>query len=227
MEPPKVILAVITDSRPDMTLQCCVSLLHLQIDLMTSQKGFQADLRFYETVNDALNDLHVSKQFKGIFIISYSSGVPGSFATKAFNSDKDIVIGVHPMQSVDWDRVKKEIASTTEDLSHTGIVYNIKLGGLPDGNGYTKVLDIQGSDVMFVKRTALEAIVKEHPDVVSNDGKHSTFFTNGIYDGEYLTPIKRFVKLYNKPLYADVELQCTKCAPEAFIGVVGNRRALR
>ena len=68
MQSQKVILAIITDSRPDMTLQCCVSILHLQAQLIQTPNGFQADMRFYSNINEAVSDLYRSKDFSGIFI---------------------------------------------------------------------------------------------------------------------------------------------------------------
>jgi hypothetical protein len=50
-QPPRVIIAIITEGRGDMALQACVSILNLQMVLMTSSNGFQADLRFYKSNN--------------------------------------------------------------------------------------------------------------------------------------------------------------------------------
>ena len=151
----KVILAVVTDMRPDMTLSCCVSLLQLQMSLMTSQEGngFQADLRFYGTFNAAITDLYKCKDFTAGFIIRYSAGVPGEFATKAFRSSHDLVFGIHPIRTIDWDRVRKEIASTTEELSHTGIVYNMDINAPVGTDGFAIIKEIRECDVLFVKRS--------------------------------------------------------------------------
>ena len=227
---PQVILGVITNGRADCTLQCCVSLLHLQIELMTSNNGFRADLRFYNTMNDAMNDLFVSKDFYGMFALNYSTGVPGKFAIKSFNSKHDIVIGVHPTSSIDWERVKREISNTTEDLSHTGVVYNVRLEKTPTNEGYHFVEQIDMCDVLFIKRSILDSISTNTRGVVSDDYTHSAFFSSGIYDGVYMTPEQRFfdlVKRIGGRVVADVELQCSKCITSAFVGVVGNRQTLR
>jgi len=227
MQSQKVILAIITDSRPDMTLQCCVSILHLQAQLIQTQNGFQADMRFYPSHNEAISDLYRSKDFGGIFIIKYSAGVPGEFALKSWRSKHDVVVGIHPMQSIDWDRVKEKITTTTEDISHTGIVYNLKLARMPDAEGFGKAKEIKALDVMFIKRSALEHIVKNNPDSISDDGQHSSIFLEGVYGGKYMTGIDRFVKLYGKDIYADANLQCSKSACQDYVGIVGNRSQLR
>ncbi|AAC96770.1 hypothetical protein PBCVAN69C_458R [Paramecium bursaria Chlorella virus AN69C] len=227
MQHQKVILAIITDTRPDMTLQCCVSILHLQAQLIQTQNGFQADMRFYNNINEAISDLYRSKEFTGIFIIKYSAGVPGPFALKAWASKHDVVVGIHPMQSIDWERVKEKITTTTEDISHTGIVYNLKLNGMPDAEGFGTAKEIKALDVMFVKRTAIDYIAKNNPGSVSEDGMHSSIFLEGVYDGKYMTGVERFVKLYGKPIYADANLQCSKSACQDYVGIVGNRSQLR
>jgi hypothetical protein len=226
-QPPRVIIAIITEGRGDMALQACVSILNLQMGLMTSANGFQADLRFYKTNNEALTALYAEKDFKALYIVNFSTGVPGDFALKAWNSDKDVVIGIHPMPTIDWDRVKENIANTAESLQNTGIVYNLSLGGLPDENGYAKVKSVKAADVMFVKREALDAIVKANPAVVTKDEKHSSLFLDGVYDGVYLTGVERFVKLYGKTMYGDTTRTVNKCGPQEYIGIVGNRSQVR
>jgi hypothetical protein len=225
--PPRVIIAIITEGRGDMALQACVSILNLQMCLMTSPNGFQADLRFYGTNNEALSALYIEKDFKAVYIINFSTGVPGDFAVKAWNSDKDIVVGIHPLATIDWDRVKENIANTAESLQNTGAVYNLSLGGIPDENGYAKIKSIKAADVMFVKREALDAIVKANPVVVTKDGKHTSLFLDGVYDGVYLTGVERFVKLYGKTMFGDTARTVNKCGPQEYIGIVGNRSQIR
>ena len=224
---PRVIIAVITEGRGDMALQACVSILNLQMTLMTSPNGFQADLRFYNSNNEALSALYAGKDFKAVYIINFSTGVPGDFALKAFNSDKDIVVGINPLPTIDWERVKENIANTAESLQNTGAVYNLSLGGVPDENGYAKIKSIKTADVMFVKREALDAIVKAHPTVVTKDEKHSSLFLDGVYDGVYLTGVERFIKLYGKTMFGDTKRTVNKIGPCEYIGIVGNRAQVR
>lgn len=227
LKQPRVIIAIITEGRGDMALQACVSILNLQINLMTSPNEFQADLRFYKTNNEALSALYADKDFKAVYIVNFSTGVPGDFALKAWNSDKDIVVGIHPLPTIDWNRVKENIANTAESLQNTGAVYNLSLGGIPDEDGYAKIKNIKAADVMFVKREALDAIVKTNPTVVTKDEKHSSLFLDGVYDGVYLTGIERFVKLYGKTMFGDTARTVNKCGPQEYIGIVGNRSQVR
>lgn len=224
---PRVIISVITEGRRDMALQACVSILNLQMNLMTHPNGFQADLRFYKTNNEALTALYAEKEFVAVYIVNFYAGVPGDFAPKAWKSDKDVVVGIHPMPAIDWDRVKENIANTSESLQNTGVVYNLSLAGIPDETGYAKVKSIQDASVMFVKREALDTIVKENPEVVTKDGKHTSLYLEGIYDGVYLSGIERFSKLYGKPMYGDTACAVNKCGSCEYIGIVGNRSHIR
>ena len=227
--PPKIIIAIITDGRSDSALQTAVSILNLQMTLMTTpaERSFQADLRFYGTNNEALRDLFVSKDAAGLFVVHWSSGIPGLFAMKAFQSDKDVVVGVHPNGVIDWERVRTNIASTTESLENTGITYNVDLAGLPDTAGYAKIEHIGMLNVMFVKRNVVDQIAKEHPEVISADGQQAAFCLDGVYDKKYMTGPERFMYLYGKPMFADTENGITKLAPQDFTGIVGNRQILR
>ena len=224
---PRVIISIITEGRGDMTLQTCVSILNLQMALMTSPSGFQADMRFYKTNNEALTALYNEKEFRGMYIINFSTSVPGDFALKAWNSDKDVVVGIHPLPTIDWDRVKENITNTTESIQNTGIVYNLSLAGLPDENGYAKIKNVKIADVMFVKRQVLDTIAKDTPSVVSKDGKNTSLFLDGIYDGEYLTGIERFTKLYGKTMFGDTKRSVNKMGPCEYVGIVGNRTQVR
>ena len=223
----RVIIAIITEGRGDMTLQTCVSILNLQMTLMTSPNGFHADLRFYKTSNEALTALYTEKDFGGAYIINFSTGVPGDFATKAWNSNKDVVVGIYPLPTIDWDRVKANIANTAESLENTGAVYNLSLAGIPDENGYAKVKSIKDAGVMFIKREVVDVIVADNPDVVTKDGKHSSLCLDGVYDGVYMTGIERFSKLYGNLMYGDTVRTVNKCGPCDYVGIVGKRSQIR
>ena len=227
--PSKIIIAVVTDGRSDSALQSAVSILHLQMQLMSTpaDQSFQADLRFYQTNNEALQDLFLTKDAQGIFVVHWSTGIPGPFAMKAFKSKKEVIIGVHPDGVIDWDRVRNNITSTTESLENTGMKYNVDLAGVPGTDGYARVKNINMLNVMFVKRSVVDSIAAAHPEIISKDKKHAAFCLEGVYDGTHMTAPERFMNLYNKPMFADTEFGITKVAPQDFTGIVGARQQLR
>jgi hypothetical protein len=227
--PSKVIIGIITEGRSDSALQACVSVLHLQMQLMQTpqHEAFQADFRFYKTNNEALEDLYRSKEMSATFCINWSSGVPGAFSLKAFRSSNEITLGVHSDGVIDWDRVRNNITTGKESVEYAGINYNVELEGTPNKDKYVKVKSAKMMDVFFVKRAAVDYIASKHPNVVSKDGQHANFAIEGVYDGEYVNGPTRFIQLYGKPVYADVEHGINKLAPQDFTGVVGNRSRLR
>lgn len=230
MSPPKVLIGIVTNGRSDSSLQAAVSILQLQMQLMSTSidDSFQADLRFYNTNNDALEDLYKTKDAVGLFVIHWSSGIPGPFAMKSLKSSKDFVVCVHPDGIIDWDRVRANIETTKENLEYVGMTYNVDLEkSRPDTDGYAKITKIKMLDSFFVKRAVVDSIARKHPTIISKDKQHGAFALDGVYDGKYMTGPERFMDLYGKPIYADLEHQINKLAPQDFSGVVGNRSQLR
>jgi len=227
--PSKIIIGVVTEGRSDSAIQTATSILHLQMQLMTTpvDQSFCADLRFYNTNNDALTDLYKSKDAAGLFVVHWSTGIPAGFAMKAFKSNKEIVIGVHPDGVIDWDRVRTNIASTTESLQNTGMNYNLDLASAPGADGYARVQHIRMLNVMFVKRSVVDSIAASHPEVISKNGEHAAFCVEGVFDGEFKSGPERFRSLFSKHMYADTVNGVNKLAPQDFTGVVGNRSELR
>lgn len=226
--PKRVLLAIITEGRSEMNLQCCTSILHTQIDLMTTQNSFMAELEFVPTLNDALDILHKNKSLEGVFAIRYNAGVPGSFAPKAFSSGESVVIAPSPRPGVDWTKVRDYASSGKENkepLNHAGNTYNVKLEGLPRADGYTSVKDVDWVDAIFMRRNVVDTIAEKYPDIVSEE--KSAFTLDGVYDGKFFHGTKRLFHMYDGPIWADVERQCVISGPLEFVGCVGHRSVLR
>lgn len=227
--PEKVLLAVITDGRTEMNLQCCISILHTQIDLMTAKEGnaFVAELEFFEKLNDALDALHKNKTLSAMFAIRWNTLVPGAFALTAFSSKEKVVVAPSPRVGVDWAKVRDRALNkeNKEPLHHAGNVYNVKLEGLPRADGYTSVKELEWVDAIFVRREVVDDIAARHPDVVSE--QKSAFALDGVYGGKFASASKRFVQLYGGVVWADVEHQCAVSGPFDYVGCVGSRRVLR
>lgn len=227
-EPSRVLFAIITGGRAEMHLQCCISILHAQIELMTTRgDSFIAELEFFETLNDALNALHKNQSYAAVFAIKHNTFVAGAFSTKAFASKENVVIAPSPRAGVDWARIVthvKESPTNREPINHAGNAYNMKLEGLPKTNGYTAVKDVDWIDAVFVRREAVEDIAEKHPGIVA---EKSAFALDGVYDGQFVPGHKRFVQLYGNQVWADVEHQCTVSGPFDYVGCVGSRTVLR
>jgi hypothetical protein len=226
MSPPLVLLAVVTDGRAEMNLQCCVSILHLQVELMTATSdSFGAELMFARDLNDVLDRLHRDKRLVGAFVIRHNASIPGPFALKAFRSKERIVVSPTPLPVVDWERVKNHVLDAAEDTRFSGNVYNVKLEGLPRSDGYARVASMIVADGMFVRRDVVDGIAEKHPEIASDD--KSAFALDGVYGGKYATGTQRFLDLYGDKVWADVENQGGASGPIEYVGCVGARKVLR
>lgn len=224
--PPVVLLAVVTDGRQEMNIQCCVSIMHLQIELITAKNdGFGAELMFARDLNDVLDRLHREKRFAGAFVIRHNAAIPGTFAPKAFKSTEQIVVSPTPLPVVDWERVKAHVLDAAEDTQFSGNVYNVKLEGLPRSDGYARVAAMVMADGMFVRRGVVDAIAEKHPDIVAEN--RSAFALDGVYDGKFMTGTQRFMNLHAGQVWADVENQGGVGGPIEYMGCVGARKTLR
>lgn len=224
--PPIVLLAVVTDGRAEMNLQCCVSILHLQVELMTAKSdSFGAELMFARDLNDVLDRLHRDKRLVGAFVIRHNASIPGAFALKAFRSKERIVVSPTPLPVVDWERVKAHVLDAAEDTRYSGNVYNVKLEGLPRSDGYARVSSMLVADGMFVRREVVDVIAERNPDITT--AEKSAFALDGVYGGKYATGTQRFVDLHGDKVWADVENQGGASGPIEYVGCVGARKVLR
>ena len=227
--PPKVLIAIVTDGRADMSLQCCVSILQTQVIMMTSSdpaRQFVADLAFVKDLNEALDKLHRDRSLEAAFIIRHDTGVPGEFVTTAFASGESLVISPAPLPTVDWDRVKKHVLDAGEDMAFSGNVYNVKLGGLPRTDGYARVAGIAALSALFVRRHVVDDIATAHPSVIAEPV--SAFAVDTVRDGTYVSALDSFVRACGtKKMWADIKHQANTSGPLEYVGCVGSRRTLR
>ncbi len=225
-QPPRVLLAVITDGRSEMNLQCCVSIMHAQLELITAtENAFVAELLFVERLNDALDRLHKDATCAAAFIVRHNAYVPGPFALKACRSGEKIVISPSPKPAIDWARVKEKCATATETPQHIGNTYNARLEGLPRPDGYASARDVEWVDGMFVRREVVDDIAAKFPDIVSPE--KSSFALDGVYGGRFVRGTERFFEMYGGDVWADVENQSGVSGPQDFVGCVGARKILR
>jgi hypothetical protein len=223
---PRVLLAVVTDGRPEMNLQCCVSIMHAQLELITAgETGFAAELVFVERLNDALDRLHKDESCAAAFVLRHNAYVPGIFALKACRSGEKVVISPSPRPSVDWARVKEKCATSAELPQHVGNAYNAKLEGLPRPDGYAAAKGVEWVDGLFVRREVVDDIASKFPEIVSPE--KSSFALDGVHGGRFVPGTKRFFEMYGGEVWADVENQSNVSGPQDFVGCVGARKILR
>lgn len=222
--PQRLMVCVVTHARNDVSLMCAMSMLRMQTLLMSSQQPVRCDMAFVPTFNDAINALYANPDAVGSFIVDHSMGFDAQFPMEAINSGLPLVVASYPLPSVDWDRVKTQPAN--EQPQHWGNVYNIKPTGNKGPNGYVEVSDAK-LGVCFVTSEAVQQIARRHPEILTKDRKLGAFATEGVYGDTYHDAHSRFLGLWDKKVWADVERAATSSGPAEFGGCVGMRNVLR
>jgi len=222
-QPDVVMLCIVTNGRHEASLGCAVSLLRLQTALMTNPERIRADMHFVPTLDDALNLLHRDAEAKSACIVDCTVGFDADFLFRARRSGLPLVLGVHPLPLVDWERVKRQPAD--ESPQFWGNVYNVKPTGAAR-DGYAKVTASKVG-LVWVTKDAVARIAREHPELASADGTYVQFAVPGLQDGVRVDGDERFLKLYGDELWADIERPAASSGPLEFGGCVGARDVLR
>lgn len=86
---------------------------------------------------------------------------------RLLDADKDIVTGVYPRKSYDWDAVENKLkkGSSTEHACMMGLDYNINISTqtVNTENGFVKVLD-SATGFMMIKQGVIEAMAHKYKD---------------------------------------------------------------
>lgn len=214
-----LVLCVVTNGRPEVTLSCAISLIKLQ------NLGLRADMHFVPSLNEALNILWREQQdVAGMLVCGTSIGFDADFVTRALAAGRDIVAGTYPLPLIDWERVKTQPANEPPD--HWGIRYNLTpREGAEQVDGYAETA-VHELGLAWIARDVVHGIVSAHPEIMASRD-HADFATPGVYDGKQLSETERFLALYGKPVYADVNVPASNTGMTEFGGCVGLRSTLR
>jgi hypothetical protein len=136
-----------------------------------------------------------------------------------------LVTGVYPLPTIDWDRVQSQPAG--EDTHSWGVQYNVEPAAA--GPGYVKAKSPESAKLglAWIRKSAVEAVVRDHPDIATADGQYASLAVPGIVDGQRLSGSERFLRMYGKEVWVDVEHPASSSGPMEFGGCVGARHVLR
>lgn len=216
----KILVAGITGDRLDVSTQFAMSLLRLQMDVAPRQ-DLQLTVTFLNSLNDALNTA-LDSEADVLVAADARVSFPGSFVLGAEDAP-DVVVGVHPLPAVDWDRVKKAAEGGQEPLESSGFAYNV----VPHENSpckrYMRIGDGTTRVLRIKKKAILElALLAETPTTGSK-----IFVRDGVIDGQFVPRDRWLLKTYKKAVFADVESPCGYAGVAEFAGCVGQRQQLR
>ena len=224
--PGHIVIVVVTGTKSEVTLMAAISLLNLQTALMTNPRPIRADMHFVTDINQALHAVHTTEgEDAAALVLDGSMGFSTDFVMRALATDVPLLVGVHPLPVIDWQRVSS--APAGEDPRHWGNVYNVDpLGGGPDANGYLAVDRTAHLGLLWLRARVLKDIVARHPEVVSDDGS-TAFACPGIYGGTMASAHRRFLDLHGGQVLADPRAGASTSGAAEFGGCVGARNVLR
>lgn len=202
----------------DVSIALTVSMLNMQTEL--SQGNATPAIRFFRDVNAAIDFFHATKEFGRLVVVDGQTAAPPAFMLDT-STAADFVVGVYPLEGIDWDRVEKNMAHTTEDPRNVGHVYNVTPGAHVGGGGkFVEVHGVKDMRVFRITRRVVDAIMEKHGDQV-------VFFAPGTVDGVRMGPAQRLCALWGERTVADIHNMCKNTVRTEYAGCVGVRAVLR
>lgn len=198
----RVLLAIITTPSAGCSLGFAVSMLRLQMALV-SAPNMQAVVHVAPTIREAISAAIEDGSFDAVVAVSAALGFPASFVLRGLVAPSPFVAGVYPLPAIDWDRVVSRASDPSEKTRFKGNRYNIDAAAAtpaPSAPGY---LAVKSADLgaVVLKREAFEAVA-------------------GADDAG-------MCEAWGKDILVDLDAQCTNMGPVDFTGCVGYRTVLR
>jgi hypothetical protein len=216
-------------SSADVTIHFTSSILRMQTELMRTP-GVNVSFEFFRTVDDALTHFHSATTCDACVVIDGQLSVEPGFVLE-HDAAKPFTVASYPLRTVDWERIRSKITTSSEPASHVGIKYNYDptLATPEPGGAHLKIpahSEVQ-LKIFKITRDALDTIINKHKEEVQGEDGSLAIYTTGIVNGKKLSPDQRFIHLWGDPLYADVSRKTKNVGPYDFTGAVGNHRQLR
>lgn len=105
-------------------------------------------------------------KFTHFLFIDADIGFDPNSVFRLMDFDKDVVGGVYPKKSINWEKVEEKIlAGEPEDIRQMGLDFNIniKTPQVPTEDGFVKVLDT-ATGFLMIKRHVLEKMKSTYRD---------------------------------------------------------------
>lgn len=227
----KILLAGLTRGRTQASLSFAVSMLRLQIKLVTLENApnLKCDIVFFKDMNAALNALWANKDYDVLVTLDTDAGVPDTFLTRAMTAEQhDAILGISPVPGgLDWDRIASAPVPT-EPLAQAGLRYNISPVANQGNNYYTCTRQKDaGHTALWMRRTVLETIVAASAPPKLADG--TFLFCRQTIDpaGALVHPDQAFLDLWTGTPVVDLDSPCSVVGPMSFAGCVGQRTVVR
>lgn len=201
----RVLLAIIATSSTGCSLGFAVSMLRLQMALVTAP-NMQAVVHVAPSIREAIAAAMEDGSFDAVVAVSATLGFPASFVLRGLVAPGPFVAGIYPLPTIDWDRVVSRAADTNETTKFKGNAYNIDAAAAKPATSAPGYLTVKraGLGAVVLKKEAFEALAG-----------------SGAKDDDDLC------EAWGKDILVDLDAQCTNMGPMDFTGCVGYRTVLR
>jgi hypothetical protein len=105
-----------------------------------------------------------------LFFIDADTGWRSEQVLRMLDFDRDVVCGIRPATSLDWERVRANAAKGIEDLESASLDYGmpgskavLAVEPVPAQNGFARA-DDAGAGFMLIKRKVLERMREAYPE---------------------------------------------------------------
>ena len=200
MSSQRVLFVALADRRNDSCLSFVTGCLRLQTILM--QMNVTASIVFQNDEKAMLQYFKTSDDFDQFICIRTSIGFEPDMVVRMIeNVDKDVIIGSHPLPTLDWDRFQRAVgkfprgeAVTEADVKRAGMIFNADAVGEADDDGFVEVAR----------------------DTIREMGAYKITKRVDVPPQEWTGPI-----------FMDAKHPCTAFGPMDYIGCIGLRHVIR
>ncbi|NBS69726.1 hypothetical protein EBT31_12565 [bacterium] len=160
----------------------CASMIQFQNRLTKEPRAVAPTIKFFASTNDAETFFAGSPDFEAVVMFDTTMGVPTEFFLHP--PEHECEISPYPLPTVDWDRVRRKIATTTEAPEYVGNVYNFDPAASEpvQGQRYVKVpvTAVREMKVVKLRRgTTLADVQTVHVDVTCPSTNHGQLAYTG------------------------------------------------
>lgn len=220
----RLLLAVITDKRPEASLGFAVSLLKFQVAI--AHTTLHTDLHHFDTVDDALNAFATSEHTH-LFVVGSTIAFDAELVLRALEAGHPFVAGLYPLPGYDWERVKQAAASApdahadADRLRLLATTHNLEVSD--DAAEYGAVCGVRELGVFVISRDVVDALTASAP-------RHESgwlLFAPGVHEGTYESAERRLLRMWNGPVKADLARLCGSFGAVEFAGTISARTVVR
>lgn len=201
----RVLLTIITTPSAGCSLGFAVSMLRLQMALVTAP-NMQAVVHVASSIREAIAAAVEDGKFDAVVAVSATLGFPAAFVLRGLVAPSPFVAGIYPLPSIDWDRVVSRAADAAENTKFKGNTYNIDPASAKPAASAPGYLAVKhaGLGAVVLKKEAFEALAGSAAKVDDD-----------------------LCEAWGKDILVDLDGQCTNMGPVDFTGCVGYRTVIR